>query len=189
MSRPSQPESAPQTGQASPGNDVLLYRRATGLSVDALNLSTTPLRGRQANHRVLDDFILPILYEHQIERARGSSKLKSPPTSEEVAKELGALPVKSMHRVVEADVVDVVSAHGDTLVQVDYDEFTDEQTDMARAAREIMGLPEGYNFRLGSAEAGVIIATAELSDEKMLAVRGAMAATLSFSPVRHDFPE
>jgi hypothetical protein len=142
--------------QESEGEDSpLWYRLVTGKSIADLSQATKSL-GKKPG-RILDHFVLPLVFEHQTDDLRQESALSDQPDNRELAQKLGALSTPSLKESRTVDVQDVVMHEGRLEVQVDYRELTEEYLELTAAIREILRVPADFEFRLGAYTPAIII--------------------------------
>jgi len=162
-------------------DEILLGREVTGNSIDRINQATQIAKGRRVE-RVLAGFIFPILYEHQLERARAASPHGASLSARELADELRGLPIDSLHEPVTANVRGVNPHAGDLGVQVDYVEHAHEIYELENAIRGSLSLPQDYELSLGS-QAGIIVVHGVPRSHQIEAMRNDMPEMLILSPV------
>jgi hypothetical protein len=138
---PAGPEAVSGMPQDAP--PALLYRRVEGISVDHLNTATHDAKGRSMN-RVLDTFIMTLMYASKLEEARNYAPAEPLPV-EEILQKLGELPLN--RDPLTARVVDVASHDGrDVAVYLDHPVLFEEQRDVTLAVRDMLNLPAPRNI-------------------------------------------
>ena len=163
-------------------SSAVLYRMVAGASINKLNIATRGIHGRKTE-RVLDYFTLPLAYRHQLERARQHSRLENPPSVEELTEKLGGLALPSFGEPVTADVVEVKPYPNGVGVHVDYAAHVDEQLSMTNETRQLLWLPEDYDFRLGALEPHIIVVSGQLTGEQATRISGGVPPQLDLTRV------
>jgi hypothetical protein len=181
------PASTVEAGSSPASSETLLFRKVTGLSVDALNIATHGIKGKNTQ-RILDDFTLPIFYEHQFGVALKESPLRGLPDAEEAKRKLGELPIRSLQKPKSADVVGFEPYHNSMVVLVDYPDLVEEQLLISQAVHRLLDLPADYNFRIGSAEPGIPIIIGQTPEDRTERIANALPAQVNLSPVIPNFP-
>lgn len=164
-----------------PKSTALLYRQVTGQSVDELNAITRGIRNKRVA-RIRDYFTLPMIFEHQVERAREASPIDRPPSAEEIIAELVESGPASLHKNVSAEILGVKPHHRAAGVLVDYEDRELEQRDMERAVHRLLSLPGDYEVRLGSAEAHINVTIGKPTIAQFDTIRATMPSRASLSP-------
>lgn len=167
-----------------PMEGVVFHRLVTGRSVDDLNEATRGLGGK-AVQRVLDRFVVPLAYEHQLDRARQASDIINPPSARELAQKLAGLSLKSLREPITLPVLDVEHQDSSVKVIVDYREQVEERQEMAAAIREELWLPEDYDLTLGdNVTAITVINSGHLPQDAVARIANRVPDNLQASPTQ-----
>jgi hypothetical protein len=178
-------DDTPRPVEVVPSETAVLYRQASGRSADELSKSTRGVRGKNVK-RILgaDALILPLLYEHQVERARQNSALESPPEVEELVDKLARMRFRSVHHSVVARVLEVHPVHDAAAVFVDYTAFEEDQLAITRAIRKHLKLSEDFEFQVGSAEPSIAVTIGLPRAHQLDQIRSGLPPTVDLSYVK-----
>ena len=165
------------------GDNLAWFRRqVTGSSVDDLNMATHGIKGRRIA-RVLDVFSLTLVYPSELEKAIEHSPLENPPTTEELAKKLGNLPLGSLYEPIEAAKVLDVRPHNSTVaIYVNYPPLHEERMAMTLAVWEHLGLP--YPYDVTPDESYITIAEGDASAGQIALIEAAVPTYIGLSPLK-----